>query len=582
MKGAMFKAGGTKNNSFYLVFVFLLIIFHGACNYAWLKHNDTLSGRDEPIHANIGLTWVNILRDFLASPSAEAVKSHNINDLEYYPPLFYLSSSVLSLIFGCSYPAMAMTNTLYLGVLILAVYGIGCRMRGSQAGLLAAFLVSMYPAVFGSARNYTLELPLAACLALSCCVLAYIDFGNVYHGLVLGAVLGAGSLSHRIFFPLFISCPLVYALYLSFAGNAAQTRHNKGKIIRLAGMLLISLSLAVLIARPFYWNWLKLYGQWMISAKFEDLTFFQRVADAFLFYPLTLWESCLYPLLCAIALAAFFWFARSKNNYKLFLLYWIIPPFLAFSFISHKIADYLVPVLAPLALISALGILHMNFGRAKKAVVILIVLLSLAQFAALSFLCRADGNNMRLFSLGPLPSEAILNTRFFRGYVWQSRVFAYPPAKYGAWDEVCSFINKDGKSGQRRLRVGVISEDFNSAYSFKYFMRLRDPRALVLELDGASCFIYMNDWRGFDYLVYINERWDLGVGECRRSLERIMRVDNFKEEPRETLQRVILLADELSGIISNPSLLVKRFTFDKIEGARSRYFAVFRAAEESL
>ncbi len=55
----------------------------------------------------------------------------------------------------------------FLILLVIAVYLIGSKLYNNSAGLFGAFCISMYPIVIESPRDYMLDLPLAALVALS-------------------------------------------------------------------------------------------------------------------------------------------------------------------------------------------------------------------------------------------------------------------------------------------------------------------------------------------------------------------------------------------------------------------------------
>ena len=85
----------------------------------------------------------------------------------YRGPLFHWASMPLPLLVGPSQLAFAVTGTLFAVALLLAVFGIGRRLAGPTAGLLAAVLVGTVPMVVLGSRSYNLEVALAAVVALA-------------------------------------------------------------------------------------------------------------------------------------------------------------------------------------------------------------------------------------------------------------------------------------------------------------------------------------------------------------------------------------------------------------------------------
>ena len=69
-----------------------------------------------------------------------------------YPPLVPWSYALFYLIFGTAMQLELMVNSIYLGIMLLSVYGIGKYMASEKVGLLASFIVSSFPSVIALSR----------------------------------------------------------------------------------------------------------------------------------------------------------------------------------------------------------------------------------------------------------------------------------------------------------------------------------------------------------------------------------------------------------------------------------------------
>ncbi len=122
-------------------------------------------------------------------------------------------------------PAIQYTNTFFLLILLLSVYGIGAQLFGKKEGLLAAILTSLSPAVFGPIRLALTEIPLAAFSSLTILLLLKSGhFASAYLSIAAGCFLGFSFLI-RESAPLFI-LPAALYLYLQPTGETgAKKRH---------------------------------------------------------------------------------------------------------------------------------------------------------------------------------------------------------------------------------------------------------------------------------------------------------------------------------------------------------------------
>lgn len=196
------------------IFLTILLLFHTTINYIWFKKDTLPPGWDQSGHLILSLKYIHVL----TTPSLDVIP-RLISVSNYYPPLFHISASPFYLLFGTSDDVACMSTIIFLGILIFSTYGIGKYIYNRNTGLLSAFLVSMYPIIFGENREYLIDIPVVALVALSIYVLLLTNnFKNKRYSIVFGITLGLGMLTKWTFI-FFVIGPFCYVLFRSFTWN---------------------------------------------------------------------------------------------------------------------------------------------------------------------------------------------------------------------------------------------------------------------------------------------------------------------------------------------------------------------------
>ena len=191
-----------------LILLALLIAVQIGANALWLATNDVTVGMDRMFHQVTSLAYDHILRQGISLHSLFTALTWS----DYYPPLVHLTVAGSYQLFGVSMDVAAMANSLYLALLLLAVYGIGERLAGHWVGLLSAFLVSLLPMIFAMSRYLYLDFALTAMVATNVCLLLRSDrFQRRGYALLYGLSLGLGLLV-KWTFVVFAAGPLLVAL----------------------------------------------------------------------------------------------------------------------------------------------------------------------------------------------------------------------------------------------------------------------------------------------------------------------------------------------------------------------------------
>lgn len=304
----------------------------------------------------------------------------------YWPNFVYLISSVFGLLTVNSLFTVRFTVSIFLLILMIATYFIAKDTVNKQAGLLAMFLVSMYPLVFESSRQYSLDLPLAALVALSVFFMIRTDyFTNSLYSILLGVCAGTAMLIKGQFI-LFFTWPflLILSRYIS--------RNNK-----LSLKVLFNLSLFIFIAllvTSLWWG-NKMETAWKefnlhVASRQKFLENYAAYAiyspEFYLFHLKSLFLNSISIPLAVPFLASLFFILKLKIKYKLILLAWIVIPFILFSccfVIKHD--RFLMPILPPIAILSSCGLWQINNKKLRGALLALLVITSMIIYFAFSY-----------------------------------------------------------------------------------------------------------------------------------------------------------------------------------------------------
>lgn len=200
----------------HLLLLGLLIAAQVAVNWAWLSTNFVLLGWDRPRHLIESLVY-NDLLEYVSLRSLFEAWVHS----GYYPPLFHWAMVAFYRLFGVSMDVAASVNTIFLIVLLVAAYGVGCRIGGKGVGLLAAFFASTSPMVFAMSRYTYIEFSLTAMVALSIWLLLVSEqFSHRLYSLLFGLSAGLGLLTKWTFSLFVFPALLVVFLRTGLLSNA--------------------------------------------------------------------------------------------------------------------------------------------------------------------------------------------------------------------------------------------------------------------------------------------------------------------------------------------------------------------------
>jgi 4-amino-4-deoxy-L-arabinose transferase-like glycosyltransferase len=363
-----------------LLLLAALWLAHVAANYSWLKLDTYPPYWDMAGHVIRAIQMSRL--PFSADP---VTALRELFAFGTYPPLSYwLAAPLLALSWPTADVATGV-NALFLGLLLLSVYGIGRHLGGRGIGLLAAAIVSFYPILYGFSRLYLLDYPLTALTALAIWLLIE-SKGWRRRGLSLlcGVALGLGMLT-KWTFAAFVAGPILLSLIAILVRRSWRNLFN----LALAGLA------AALTAGPWYLlNWRDLLAfirtpgsyRMTVSAGYRGLWhglvyYVDTFADEQVLLPFALLFLlglllCLVRIktlrgrLAALALVLFGWLGVS-------LLFWAAYP--------TTDVRYTMPYLPATALITALGLAQIRPVWLRAGLLGLTACYALWQFTGLTW-----------------------------------------------------------------------------------------------------------------------------------------------------------------------------------------------------
>jgi 4-amino-4-deoxy-L-arabinose transferase-like glycosyltransferase len=461
----------TNKHCFLIILV--LLLFHTVNNYIILTNDNTPLLWDGGDYFFKSLQYYNVFVNF------DSNFISRFNDVSLYrPPLLMLSSVPLYLVFGRSTDVAVMTNILYLIILVLSVYGIGRRSHSKEVGLMAVFIVSFFPIIFGMSRSYWQDFPLTAMVSLSLYLLIRTDyFRDWKYSVLFGLSIGLGMLTKWTHF-VFLLGPFLYIFILSLKMNEESHEERKRPILNFIIAILVGM-----VAASFWYipNGLdvasKLFGLSAgITGKGDEATRFQQLGETIgpsgTLRSLVFYEGVLVNEQVSFFFAGLFLiFAvlllkRERGKTFWILLLWIVIPAIAFTLIKNKTTRNTVPMLPAIGLIISWGIMSIRASWTRKAVIVIILFIGLFQYITISYGSTLFPNKLALTT--PV-GEIVFYEQF------ENRPHAIFRANQGDWkaEEIIDRINKD-RGDKKDINIVLLPRDAFTWMAMEYTSYLKE------------------------------------------------------------------------------------------------------------
>lgn len=426
-----------------LLIISFLVLFHAVNNFFWLNINSFPPAWDESLHLLNSLNMMQVLSGFFHNFSGEYLQTG-----WSYPPFFYMVSAVVGLLFNNSLISLVMTNIIFLAILLFSVFKIGEILYDRYVGLLATFLISMYPIIFGTSRVFLIDCSLCAMVSLAICFLLLANnFNNRFYSILFGVALGLGMLT-RVVFIIYIIGPLIYILRRALMLRTSNRHKKRINIMVSLGVASLFLSvwypeyilnyfsryspnsnflsvlwslrkkisyfpiqiviyfvsviilIALSIFRKFHKNIIGFskyinicFGIIALSISPMVIILFKMIVPGMTFsraqYYISTWNSLsLRPQIgyffSILFIIGIFYIISKDIKHKALLLSWVVVPYMFFG-IFFLVGRFVVPYLPVIALISAIPISKLKNTIAKRILVFFIIVFSLIQFYRMSF-----------------------------------------------------------------------------------------------------------------------------------------------------------------------------------------------------
>jgi 4-amino-4-deoxy-L-arabinose transferase-like glycosyltransferase len=359
-----------------LALVGLLVVAVTAVNYWWASTDARPPDWDAARDLWNSLLYLQTLHTHRLLPF--------LQQYDYYPPLVYWVALPFYKLFGISITSAVLSNAVFITPLLYAVYFLGRRLGGRSVGLLATLLIASYPMMVSQFKQYQLDAPLAAMVALALCLLVYSQgFRRPRLTLAFGVVCGLGMLTKWTF----VACIALPALWTLGQAVVADIKARAPRRLATVGVAAL---IAYTICSPWYAaNFQQfqidmqangkpqaiLEGDPQVGTWAGDTYYLNSLVNEQIFLPGVLFF--------LIGLGVIAW-RRPRENGIPELLLLIAGSYIVFTVIANKDARYTLPMLPAVAVISAYGLLSLS-KRGRLAVSAAVGVYCVVVFSAISF-----------------------------------------------------------------------------------------------------------------------------------------------------------------------------------------------------
>ncbi len=300
------------------------------------------------------------------------------------PPLYAFSVLPWYLLFGFSHDIMCVSNLSFLLILIVSVFFIGKYLDSDSSGLLAAFIVTTYPVVFGMSRwcmPYFMSLSLVSLAVLF--VIRSKNFSNLWLSLLAGITSGLAALTHLS------SLLAVFAPYLFFLIDGLITAKNKRLRIKLSVNFLCSVFLIALLV----FIWMKTGRAQPVSymQSNDNLPRINLIVTGLKVFLRQLFHIQLHKFyLLSLIISAIILIYKKKKIVLFLFLWYLTHTLMASNFDKSLTPRFNMASLPPLALITSLGVFSIDQKRIRRSLVAVIILFGIFQYLVISYYPDAD------------------------------------------------------------------------------------------------------------------------------------------------------------------------------------------------
>jgi len=356
-----------------------LFAFHFAVSYKILSKTTYIRGGDFVFWIAEGKAVKNIILP--QAPFRERAKKLYLFFVtlkgQYHPKLFTLVNGICRALIKDRKNEnleILLATSVFLLILLIAMYKIGALLYDRKTGLFLAFFISFIPIIFSQARIQMLDLPLTAMCTLSLYLLLRTRyFTSLPYSILAGIVWGLAQLTKELFLVFFLPALIYYAILSVKKGKEASPKRVWVNII-------LSLVTFSTVAGMVY---LQKQNNIMWKVYMRNTTYYSSNAYCLL-YILAFPFAYFHPFLFAVLFPFFIVYFIKAGAGKRTLFYAFIIPLIVFSLSPDKYARFLTPLVPVFVLICTEGIRASLKGRTKTMFLSGLLILSAAQFIAIN------------------------------------------------------------------------------------------------------------------------------------------------------------------------------------------------------
>ncbi len=308
-----------------------------------------------------------------------------VDHLSFYPPFAYWVTDAFYGAIGSEAIWVAvLSNVVFIAILLFATYGIGTTLWNRGVGVLSAIFVVTTPMMVTAFKEYMLDAPLTAMVALALYLLLRSEtFSSLRYSVLFGASCALGTLT-KWTFPLALALPVLLSASVAVARSISE--RNLGRVRK----FVVSMLVAALISE--FWYYPNFGALWpalrYVGGQEGALRGSPPVASAssisWYFWDLVTTQLYLVPSLFVLAGAVFLFFNGEFRRRNLLPTLTIIGTYAGSTLLRQKDPRITDPLLPAVAVLATSWLACISF-RARAVLATAIVAYGAAAFFAISF-----------------------------------------------------------------------------------------------------------------------------------------------------------------------------------------------------
>lgn len=308
-----------------------------------------------------------------------------VSSYSYYPPLLYWVAIPFYWLFGEGVRTAVLSNVVFIVILVLSTYGIGSKLWNRHTGMLAALLIVSAPIIVSQFKEYQLDAPATAMVALSLYTLIRTEeFKNRWWGILLGLVVGL-SLLTKWTLVFVIILPVGYAIAQAAISDWRNKKFDRLFTVLSAGLLTYAVASVWYLPNNMDIQFDLLNNNVSAGVREGDPPVGSLAGISWYISNLVNSQLYLVPMMLFF-IGSIFSLKKPKELIVKNIYPWllVINTFVFFTLLRNKDARYTLPMLVGVMIIAVFWISMLKHPW-KKIVTIAVVAYSIASFLLISF-----------------------------------------------------------------------------------------------------------------------------------------------------------------------------------------------------